>query len=48
MAVLLVDLELRGWRSLGGGLVFRVVRVDDLHQVLLITRSWPPELFVQA
>jgi hypothetical protein len=34
-----VDLRLRGWQSLGGFHVFRVVRVDDLYQILLITHS---------
>jgi hypothetical protein len=36
---LLIDLGglgLHGWQSLGGFLVFTVVRVDDLYQVLLI------------
>jgi hypothetical protein len=42
------DLGLRGWQSLSGFLVFRVVRVDDLDQVLLTThtRSWLSELFL--
>jgi hypothetical protein len=40
------DLGLRGWQSLGGFLVFRVIRVDDLDQVLLITHSWVLELFI--
>jgi hypothetical protein len=30
---------------LGGFLVFRVVRIGDLHKVLLITHCWLPELF---
>jgi hypothetical protein len=38
--VALGDLGLRGWQSLGGFLIFRVVRVDDLGQVLLINHSW--------
>jgi hypothetical protein len=37
---------LRGWQSFGGFLVHRVVRVVYLDQVLLITQSWPPKLFV--
>jgi hypothetical protein len=40
------DLRLRGWQSLGGLFVFRVVRIVDLDQVLLITYSWLPELFL--
>jgi hypothetical protein len=40
------DLGLRGWQRLRGLLVFRVVRVVDLDQVLLITQSWLPELFL--
>jgi hypothetical protein len=39
------DLGLRGWQSLGGFLVFRVVCIGDLHEVLLITHCWLPELF---
>lgn len=34
---MLIDLELRGWQSLGGFLIRRIVRVDDLYQVMLIT-----------
>jgi|SRR5450432_2579784 hypothetical protein len=46
--VLVGDLGLRGWQSLGGFPIFRVVRVDDLDQVLLITltHSRLPELFL--
>jgi hypothetical protein len=44
--VLVGDLRLRGWQSLSSFLVFRVVRADDLDQVLLITYSWLPELFL--
>jgi hypothetical protein len=33
------DLGLRGWQRLDGFLVFRVVRVDDLDQVLLSTTA---------
>lgn len=36
------ELGLRGWQSLGGFLVFRVVRVDDPYHV----HSWLPELFL--
>jgi hypothetical protein len=46
--VLIGDLGLYGWQSLGGFLVFRVVRIDDLDQVLLITLTYSrlPELFL--
>jgi hypothetical protein len=46
--VLVGDLRLRGWQSLVGFLVFRVVRVDDLYQVLQITLThrWLPGLFL--
>src|SRR6266536_394669 len=46
MLIGLGDFGLCGWQSLGGFLVFRVVCVDDLDQVLLITHSWVPELFL--
>jgi hypothetical protein len=40
------DLGLRGWQSIGGFLLFRVVRIDNLDQVLLITHSYIAELFL--
>jgi hypothetical protein len=42
------DLGLRGWQSLGSFLAFRVIHVDDLYQVLLITLTHGrlPELFL--
>ena len=46
MLVDLGDLRLRDWQSLGDILVFRVVRVEDLDQVLLTTHSWLPALFL--
>jgi hypothetical protein len=39
------DLELRGWQSLGGFLVFSVIP-DDLNQALLIIHSRLPEFFL--
>jgi hypothetical protein len=41
------DLGLHGWESLGGFLVLRVVRVDDLYRVLLITHNGLPELVLR-
>ena len=38
----LVDLQLRGWQSLGSLLVHRIVRVVYLCLVLLIAHGWPP------
>ena len=38
---MLVDLQLRGWQSLGSLLVYRIVRVVYLCLVLLITHGWP-------
>jgi hypothetical protein len=40
------DLRLCGWQNIDAFLIFRVVRVDDLCEVLLITHSWLPELLL--
>jgi len=39
--MVLVDLQLHGWQSLGSLLVHRIVRVVYLCLVLLITHNWP-------
>jgi hypothetical protein len=39
---MLVDLQLRGWQSLGSLLVHRIVRIVYICLVLLITHGWPP------
>jgi hypothetical protein len=38
----LVDLQLRGWQSLGSLLVHRIVHFVYLCLLLLITQGWPP------